>query len=125
MTNANIDHLPKNLFICDMQSIPTVEIDRGAIYKDTFKSLEDLKAKLQDFSGKTCFSRSKVRHANQKINALRFEEKLQQSEERLICLCESKKREVSIYVDKLIEKFRQMEDDLNSEIDDFKNNRLT
>jgi hypothetical protein len=51
MTNANIDHLPKNLFISDMQSIPTVEIDRGAIYKDTFKSLEDLKLKLQDFAG--------------------------------------------------------------------------
>jgi hypothetical protein len=34
-----------------MQSIPTVEIDRGATYKDTLKSLEELKIKLLDFSG--------------------------------------------------------------------------
>ena len=52
VTTLNIEQLPKNLFVSDMQSIPTVEIDRGATYKDTLKSLEELKVKLLDFSGK-------------------------------------------------------------------------
>lgn len=51
ITSHNVDTLPKNLFVADIQCIPTVEIDRGAAYKETLKSLEDLKAKLLDFSG--------------------------------------------------------------------------
>lgn len=52
ITSATVDTLPKNLFVNDMQCIPTIEIDRGATYKETLKSLEELKVKLLDFSGK-------------------------------------------------------------------------
>jgi hypothetical protein len=51
VTSQAVDTLPKNLFVADIQCIPTVEIDRGATYKETLKSLEDLKTKLIDFSG--------------------------------------------------------------------------
>lgn len=51
VTSHAVDTLPKNLFVADIQCIPTVEIDRGAAYKETLRSLEDLKVKLLDFSG--------------------------------------------------------------------------
>ena len=51
VTSHAVDTLPKNLFVADIQCIPTVEIDRGAAYKETLKSLEELKNKLLDFSG--------------------------------------------------------------------------
>ena len=51
VTSHVVDTLPKNLFVADIQCIPTVEIDRGAAYKETLKSLEELKSKLLDFSG--------------------------------------------------------------------------
>jgi len=51
VTSHAVDTLPKNLFVADIQCIPTVEIDRGSAYKDTLRSLEDLKLKLLDFSG--------------------------------------------------------------------------
>lgn len=51
VTSHAVDTLPKNLFVADIQCIPTVEIDRGAAYKETLKSLEELKTKLLDFSG--------------------------------------------------------------------------
>jgi hypothetical protein len=51
IASQHVDTLPKNLFIADIQCIPTVEIDRGATYKETLKSLEELKIKLLDFSG--------------------------------------------------------------------------
>ncbi len=55
VTSHAVDTLPKNLFVADIQCIPTVEIDRGAAYKETLRSLEDLKIKLLDFSGKGAF----------------------------------------------------------------------
>jgi hypothetical protein len=52
VTSQAVDTLPKNLFVADIQCIPTVEIDRGAAYKETLKSIEELKSKLFDFCGK-------------------------------------------------------------------------
>lgn len=102
VTSHAVDSLPKNLFVADIQCIPTVEIDRGAAYKDTLKSLEDLKMKLIDFS-----------------------DKLDQSEEKLFTVSEQKKHEVSDQIQKLIDHIRQLEDDFHTEIDEFKNNRLS
>lgn len=101
VTSHAVDTLPKNLFVADIQCIPTVEIDRGSAYKDTLKSLEDLKLKLLDFS-----------------------DKLDQSEEKLYTISNQKKNEVSDQVQKLIDHIRQLEDDFHNEIDEFKNNRL-
>lgn len=92
---------PKNLFVADIQCIPTVEIDRGAAYKETLKSLEDLKTKLLDFS-----------------------DKLDQSEEKLMRVSETKKAEVSDHIQKLIDSIRLLEEDFHNEIEEFKNNRL-
>jgi hypothetical protein len=93
---------PKNLFVQDIQLIPTVEIDRGAAYKETLKSLEDLKVKLLDFS-----------------------DKFDQSEEKLMRVTEIKKAEVSDQIQKLIDQIRQLEEDFHNEIDEFRNNRLS
>ena len=101
MTSHAVDTLPKNLFVADIQCIPTVEIDRGAAYKDTLKSLEDLKLKLLDFS-----------------------DKLDQSEEKLYTVSNQKKNEVSDQIQKLIDQIRLLEDDFHNEIEEFKNNRL-
>ncbi|CAF0708124.1 unnamed protein product [Brachionus calyciflorus] len=102
VTSHAVDTLPKNLFVADIQCIPTVEIDRGAAYKETLKSLEDLKLKLLDFS-----------------------DKLDQSEEKLISLSEMKKIEVSEQISKIIEHIRLLEEEFHTEIDEFKNNRLS
>lgn len=51
VASSHVDTLPRNLFVQDIQCIPTVEIDRGSTYKETLKSLEELKVKLIDFSG--------------------------------------------------------------------------
>ena len=102
VTSQNVDTLPKNLFVADIQCIPTVEIDRGATYKETLKSLEDLKAKLIDFS-----------------------DKVNQSEEKLINLAELKKLEVSDQICKVIDQIKQLEEEFHREIDEFKNNRLS
>jgi hypothetical protein len=101
VTSHAVDQLPKNLFIADIQSIPTVEIDRGAAYKDTLKSLEDLKLKLLDFS-----------------------DKLDQSEEKLYTISNQKKNDVSDQIQKLIDQIRSLEYDFHNEIDEFRNNRL-
>ena len=101
VTSQAVDTLPKNLFVADMQCIQTVEIDRGAAYKETLRSLEDLKVKLLDFS-----------------------DKLDQSEKKLIKTCELKKKEVSEQISKVIERIRQIEDEFHMEIDDFKKSRL-
>ena len=79
-----------------------MEIDRGAAYKETLKSLEDLKIKLLDFS-----------------------DKLDQSEEKLIRVSEMKKAEVSDHIQKLIDQIRLLEEDFHNEIEEFKNNRLS
>lgn len=47
------------------------------------------------------------------------------SEEKLNKLCESKKRDVSEHLTKIIDHLGQLEEDLHSEIEDFKNNRLS
>ncbi len=52
-------------------------------------------------------------------------DKLDLSEDKLFKLCENKKREVSEHVQKIIDHLRQLEDDLHSEIEEFKNNRLS
>lgn len=101
VTSHAVDTLPKNLFVADIQCIPTVEIDRGAAYKETLKSLEDLKSKLLDFS-----------------------DKLDQSEEKLMRVTEIKKAEVSDQIQKLIDQIRQLEEDFHNEIEEFRNNRL-
>ena len=101
VTSHAVDQLPKNLFIADIQSIPTVEIDRGAAYKDTLKSLEDLKLKLLDFS-----------------------DKLDQSEDKLYTISHQKKDDVSDQIQKLIDQIRSLEYDFHNEIDEFRNNRL-
>jgi len=100
--SSHMESLPKNLFVNEIQCIKTVEIDRGAAYKDTLKTLEELKTKLLDFS-----------------------DKLDQSEDKLISACDVKKREVSDQVDKLVNYLRTLEDDLNQEIEDFKLNRIS
>ena len=97
-----VETLPKNLFVADIQCIPTVEIDRGAAYKDTLKSLEDLKLKLLDFS-----------------------DKLDQSEAKLYQVIETKKKEVSEQISKLIEQMHLLEEEFHNEIDEFRNNRLS
>lgn len=51
-------------------------------------------------------------------------EKLDESEEKLVSLCETKKRDVSDQINKIIDYLKQLEDDLYTEIDEFKNNRL-
>merc|ERR1712127_880978 len=86
VTSHAVDTLPKNLFVADIQCIPTVEIDRGAAYKDTLKSLEDLKLKLLDFS-----------------------DKLDCSEDKLYTVSNQKKNEVSDQIQKLIDQIRQLE----------------
>lgn len=102
ITSHAVDTLPKNLFVADIQCIPTVEIDRGSAYKDTLKSLEDLKLKLLDFS-----------------------DKLDCSEDKLYTVSNQKKNEVSDQIQKLIDQIRQLEDEFHNEIDEFKNNRLS
>ena len=101
VTSHAVDTLPKNLFVADIQCIPTVEIDRGAAYKETLKSLEDLKVKLLDFS-----------------------DKFDQSEDKLLQITENKKIEVSEQISKVIEYIRHLEEEFHNEIDEFKNNRL-
>ena len=102
VTSHAVDTLPKNLFVADIQCIPTVEIDRGAAYKETLKSLEDLKIKLLDFS-----------------------DKLDQSEEKLLHVSEIKKNEVTEQINKMMEYIRQLEEEFHNEIEEFKNNRLS
>jgi hypothetical protein len=102
VTSHAVETLPKNLFVADIQCIPTVEIDRGATYKETLKSLEELKTKLLDFS-----------------------DKVDSSEEKLINLTELKKLEVSDQICKVIDQIRQLEEEFHNEIEEFKNNRLS
>lgn len=102
VTSHAVDTLPKNLFVADIQCIPTVEIDRGAAYKETLKSLEDLKAKLLDFS-----------------------DKFDQSEDKLLQVSQVKRNEVTEQINKMLEYIKQLEEEFYSEIEEFKNNRLS
>ena len=102
VTSHAVDTLPKNLFVADIQCIPTVEIDRGAAYKETLKSLEDLKTKLLDFS-----------------------DKFDQSEDKLLQVSQVKKNEVTEQINKMLEYIKQLEEEFHNEIEEFKNNRLS
>jgi hypothetical protein len=47
------------------------------------------------------------------------------SEDKLNKLCESKKRDVSEHLTKIIDHLGQLEEDLHGEIEEFRNNRLS
>lgn len=51
MTSDRVHTFPKNLFVADMQTIPTLEIDRGQTFRSTYRSLEEFKNDLKHFSG--------------------------------------------------------------------------
>lgn len=51
MTSDRVDTFPKNLFVADMQEIPAVEIDRGENFRNTYRSLEQFRNSLLQFSG--------------------------------------------------------------------------
>jgi hypothetical protein len=53
-----------------------------------------------------------------------FQDKFDQSEQKLFQLIETKKKEVSDQITKLIDQIKYLEIDFYNEIDEFKNNRL-
>ena len=50
---------------------------------------------------------------------------MDQSEEKLIHVSETKKTEVSDQIQKIIDHIRQLEEEFHNEIEEFKNNRLS
>jgi hypothetical protein len=58
------------------------------------------------------------------INFFFLKDKFDQSEEKLFQLIETKKKEVSDQITKLIDQIKYLEIDFYNEIDEFKNNRL-
>ncbi len=60
-----------------------------------------------------------------KVKLLDFSDRFDQSEDKLLQVSEIKKAEVTEQINKMIEHIRQLEEEFHSEIEEFKNNRLS